>query len=194
MHNLSGGLVLGYHGCDVKVRERLLDGEPFKISENEWDWLGPGAYFWEANPKRGHDFAVELKRLGYKHARIDRPFVVGAVINPGLCLDLTTKAGVDIVSDAHDQLTQLYEMIEEELPINSDDLLRRHLDCAVIQYVHSTRAARNQPAIDTCRGVFIEGEPLYPTSGFYSKSHIQLAVHNLACIKGVFRVPQEQYE
>jgi len=37
-----------------------------------------------------------------------------------------------------------------------------------------------------------EGEPIYESAGFYSKTHVQIAVCNPACIKGVFRVPKEQ--
>jgi hypothetical protein len=49
MHELSSSFVLGYHGCDKKVGERVLAGERLKPSENEYDWLGHGIYFWEAN-------------------------------------------------------------------------------------------------------------------------------------------------
>ncbi len=194
MHNLSSGLLLGFHGCDAEIGERLLNGEKFSFSTNTWDWLGPGVYFWEANPKRGFDFAAELKRRAYKHNKIDTPFVVGAVINPGLCLDLTTKAGIDIVRDAHSQLMQIYAAAEEPPPENRENLMQRNLDCAVIQYVHQVREQAGQPSIDTIRGVFIEGDPVYQTSGFYEKTHIQLAVRNINCIKGVFRVAPDLYE
>lgn len=186
--------MLAYHGCDAAVGERLLKGEEFKSSANRWDWLGPGAYFWEANPKRGFDFAVELKARGFSHNKIDEPFVVGAVISPGLCLDLTTKAGVDILRDAHRDLVAIYEAGDQPLPENKPDLLQRDLDCAVIQQVHEVRKGRDDPPIDTVRGVFIEGAPLYAGSGFYEKTHIQLAVRNLDCIKGVFRVAKQFYE
>ena len=53
MQRLSFGFVLGYHGCDQTTGESLLAGSPFKPSENDYDWLGPGIYFWEANPLRG---------------------------------------------------------------------------------------------------------------------------------------------
>lgn len=39
--------VIAYHGCDVETAERLLSGEPFKPSQNDYDWLGEGIYFWE---------------------------------------------------------------------------------------------------------------------------------------------------
>ena len=47
------------------------------------------------------------------------------------------------------------------------------------------------PPIDSVKGIFLEGAPPYPGSGFREKTHIQIAVCNLACIKGVFRVPPE---
>lgn len=62
MHTLSSTFVLGYHGCDRTVGEKLLSGEDFKKSENSYDWLGAGIYFWENNPKRGLDFAREMSK------------------------------------------------------------------------------------------------------------------------------------
>ena len=194
MHSLSGGLVLGYHGCDAAVGERLLAGDSFTISENDWDWLGSGAYFWGANPKRGYDFAAELKARKLRHNKVASPFVVGAVINLGLCLDLTTKAGIDIVRDAHTRIMQIYKAAEKTPPSNDQNLLKRNLDRAVIEQVHLVREEEGAPAIDTVRGVFIEGEALYPGAGFHEKTHVQLAVRNLDCVKGVFRVPKHLYE
>jgi len=40
---------------------------------------------------------------------------------------------------------------------------------------------------DTVRSPFQEGTPLYTGAGFQTKNHIQIAVRNLACIKGYFR-------
>ncbi len=41
----------------------MLDGEDFKPSDNDYDWLGPGIYFWESNWARGLEFASEqMKR------------------------------------------------------------------------------------------------------------------------------------
>lgn len=194
MHNLSGGLVLGFHGCDEAVGEKLLSGEQFALSSNSWDWLGPGAYFWEANPKRGYDFAVELKERDYRHNKVNTPFVVGAVINPGLCLDLTTKAGIDIVRDAHQRILEIYSTAGKAPPENKPDLLQRNLDCVVIEQVHRVREERSDNPIDTVRGVFIEGDAIYPGSGFHANTHIQIAVRNLDCIKGVFRVSKHLHE
>jgi hypothetical protein len=187
VHRLTTGFVLGYHGCDRTIGERLLAGEPFRPSKNEYDWLGPGVYFWEANPVRGLQFAGESRRKG-----VSEPFVVGAVIDLGWCLDLTTTAGTELVAAAHQSLLINSEAAMTTIPTNSDDSLRRNLDCAVLRRLHSLLDETDGPKVDTVRAVFIEGEPIYATAGFHSKTHVQIAVCNPECIKGVFRVPKDQ--
>jgi len=192
LHRLTSTFVLGYHGCDRKVGERLLKGEAFKPSNNEYDWLGSGIYFWESNPHRGLHFAGETsKRPG---STIADPFVIGAVIELGLCLDLTTLAGIAWIRRAHDSLAKLAQAARADLPVNMHDNLRRNLDCAVMNRLHGLFDGAGLPAVDTVKGIFTEGKPVYPTAGFSEKTHIQIAVRNPACIKGVFRVPQNQLD
>jgi hypothetical protein len=92
MHELSSSFVLGYHGCDQEVAEQLLNNIPFLPSHNDYDWLGSGIYFWEANPQRGLEFANELADRSPEF--IKNPTVVGAVLDLGYCLDLTTSSGL----------------------------------------------------------------------------------------------------
>lgn len=167
--------------------ERLLRGERFKPSENDYDWLGSGIYFWENNPQRALDFAYEsMKRTGSK---IREPFVVGAVVDLGACLDLTTATSIALVRIAYESLRADFEMAEEPLPANSKDGLRRKLDCLVLNRVRSLQARRQPDApIQTVKGVFMEGDPAYSGGGFPEKTHIQIAVCDASCIKGVFRV------
>ena len=47
----------------------------------------------------------------------------------------------------------------------------------------------SSPAIDSVKGIFVEGSPVYEDSGFFHKTHVQICVCNPDCIKGVFRVP-----
>ena len=168
-----------------------MSGAPFKPSDNDYDWLGPGIYFWEANPQRGFEFAQEhSKRRG---STISKAFVIGAIIELGLCLDLTTSSGVDWIRTAYESLVQVNRAADVDLPRNSKDHLRRNLDCAVVRRLHTILEAQNLPAVDTLKGVFTEGPPVYPGAGFDQKTHIQLAVRNPRCIKGVFRVPSDQF-
>lgn len=189
MHRLSTSFVLGYHGCDAAVAEALLAGKPFRQSANDYDWLGPGVYFWEANPQRGLDFAIESSSR--KRSSIRNPTVVGAVIDLGLCLDMTTHGAIEMVKTAFSSLKETFEAAGSELPRNGADLLLRRLDCAVVRRLHSI-LENDRTSLDTVRGIFIEGSPIYENSGFHEKTHTQIAVRNLGCIKGVFRVPEEQ--
>jgi hypothetical protein len=194
LHRLTTSFILGYHGCDAKIAQRLIEGEPFKASENDYDWLGPGIYFWEANPQRALSFAQEVRKRELK--KIRTPAVVGAVIELGLCLDLASEAGIKQAAVAHAALVELYGKVGTPLPKNQggpDDLLRK-LDCAVISQLHEIREQAGQNRIDTVRGIFIEGEPIYPDAGFREKTHCQVCVCNPLQIKGVFRVPKSELD
>jgi hypothetical protein len=39
---------------------------------------------------------------------------------------------------------------------------------------------------DTVRGIFTEGGPAFEGAGIQAKSHIQVCIRNLNCIKGFF--------
>lgn len=190
MHSLNTSFILGYHGCSKAVAADLLDGAPFRPSENAYDWLGKGIYFWETNPRRGIQFFREVQNR--KQRDPEDVTVVGAVLDLGFCLDLSSSRGVEIVADSHRDLTAVIDEIPNlQMPKNElgPDLLFRNLDCAVINYLHSSRDTANLQKFDSVRGVFQEGGPLYANSGFRQKTHTQVAICNPAKIKGVFRVP-----
>ena len=123
MHRLTSSFILGYHGCDRRVGERLLAGKAFKPSNNDYDWLGPGIYFWEANPVRGLEFAEEASKR--KTSNVSKPFVIGAVIELALCLDLTTSSALDWVRIAYESLVDVTRAAGLDLPSNSKDELRK---------------------------------------------------------------------
>ena len=191
MHNLSTSFLLGYHGCDRDTGERVLANEPFNPSENAYDWLGSGIYFWESNPDRALDWAKErAARLLKNEGRVVEPFVVGAVIDPGFCLDLISSNGIFAVEQAHATFTSVVSASGAMMPENvgGNDLLQRNLDCAVINFLHFAREKAKEQPFDTVRGVFTEGKRAYMNSGFHHKTHIQICVRNQECIHGVFRV------
>ncbi|PWS37142.1 hypothetical protein DFH01_09755 [Falsiroseomonas bella] len=200
MSRLSTSFVLGYHGCDEVVGKKALTGQIDLIqSDKSYDWLGPGAYFWEGDPRRAREWAE------WKVARGDysRPFVIGAVIDLGNCLDLLVRENIELLRDAYEGLVQVNASSGLTMPRNKDvggdangDKLLRFLDCAVIKHLHSAlEEARADPdpgiervePFDTVRGVFTEGEEVYPGSGFRVRTHTQIAVRTGACIKGLFR-------
>jgi hypothetical protein len=188
VHRLSTAFVLGYHGCSRSVADRVLGGEPFARSENDYDWLGHGTHFWQANPSRALMFAREKRQ---REGGTWDTAVVGAIINLGLCLDLATTAGIEHVKTAYKSLVETYRAAGLDMPHNAggSDLLLRRLDCAVIETLHDIRKSAGETPIETVSGIFVEGHPIYERSGFYEKTHIQICVCNPECIRGVFRVP-----
>jgi hypothetical protein len=186
--------VLGYHGCDRAVAEKLLAGTPFNASDNDWDWLGHGVYFWETNPLRGLEFARELQKRKRGKSNMRDPYVVGAVIDLGFCLDLISSTGIRAVESAYLDFVDYCNTASVPVPENTggQDALFRKLDCAVINHLHKVRDAAKLPPFDSIKGVFIEDDPIYPKSGFNRKTHIQICVRSLECIRGVFRVPDDQ--
>jgi hypothetical protein len=162
LHRLSSSFVLGFHGCDETVGEKLLAGDKFKNSENVYDWLGAGMYFWESDPRRGLDWAVD--RSKNPNSRIKIPFVVGAVVDLGLCLDLTTSEAAVKIKTAHDSLVKTYVSAGRALPVNKK--LRPELDCAVINWLHYIRKRDDEEPFDSVKGAFIEGDPIYASANF----------------------------
>jgi hypothetical protein len=186
-------LILAYHGCDKEIRDAVVRGErDLESSKNEYDWLGPGIYFWENSYARALHFAHERMETPKGNTKIHNASVLGAVILLGNCLDLLDSRYLSMVQEAHDGFIK--SIAESSLvPRNTGgkDKLLRHLDCAVIRYLHSLRHERSFPAFDTVRSVFFEGKPLYPQAGFREKNHIQVCVVNPECILGYF-IPAEE--
>lgn len=185
METLSNAVVLAYHGCDKDVAEKILsqNNEHLKPSKNDYDWLGSGIYFWEADPVRGWEWAKE--HHGEKDAA-----VVGAAIHLGRCLNLMSRRDILALAEAYGVLKKWFETAEAPLPTNGKSGMARKLDKAVIETLHKIREQADPPQspYDTVRGLFIEGEPAYPQSGFYCKTHIQICVRETRVIKGYFRV------
>lgn len=143
MYHSTPGLLVGFHGCEQSVRNRIVSGSTMiKASENGYDWLGVGFYFWENN--------------------------------------FASSAGI------YGQ-----EMPKNKTVKGSKDKLLRELDCAVIENLHAMQRQIQLKPFASVRGVFVEGEELYPGAGFHDKNHIQICIRNPNCIKGFF-IPRQE--
>ncbi len=182
-------LVFGFHGCDKSVAEKVLhENQELKLSMNAYDWLGNGIYFWENSYSRALDWAKNT-------SKIKAPFVVGAIIDLGHCLNLTDFGSAELLKSAYEVLKYKSEINDIPLPKNrgkskDNDYLLRDLDCAVIEQIHEIREAESVEPYDSVRGLFQEGSPIYTGSGFLEKTHIQICIRNPNCIKGYF-IPKQ---
>lgn len=184
MYKLSPSFVLGFHGCDRQVGERALKGEiQLRDSTNPYDWLGRGVYFWENNPARALDWAISQANRG----NFTEPFVVGAVIDLGYCLDLTSQDALLEIQAAHSFLVDASRQ-EGGKPLLANKGLLRYLDCQVFEALHYLRDETDQESYDTVRSPFWEGQSLYEGTEFMQQTHIQIAVRSKSAVKGWFRV------
>lgn len=179
-------IVVGYHGCDLDIATKILvDGAAFTQSVNDYDWLGKGTYFWEYGADRAYRFADDQ----IKRKKVTTPAVLGALIQLGECFDLLDTRFTRDLADFYTQWEEESRTNKLAMPANSGktpDKKMRRLDCAVInQYLALAEEAGKK--YDTVRGCFVEGDPVFGTSGIYVESHIQIAVRNPACIVGVFK-------
>jgi hypothetical protein len=190
MTRSATSLAIGFHGCDRSVGLRVLRGGDFTPSEKAYDWLGAGVYFWEGDPVRAWEWARDRK--------YPVPFVVGAVIDLGECLDLTLRENHEYLKVAFADLKRVQREAGSRLPANKDgsrvpkrNKLLRYLDCAVITHLHhiidDAVSGSGLPRFDTVRGLFEEGQPTFRGARFYSRTHTQIAVCNQNSIRGVFR-------
>lgn len=193
MSRLSTTFVLGYHGCDAETAERAIAGEIDLVeSDQSYDWLGPGIYFWESDPQRAFEWALWKVQNG----KYRRAAVIGAAVDLGNCLDLTLRENLDLLRDAYASFAQHQVTAGVPLPENrkapnspDEDRLLRYLDCAVIRHLHKIVAdEKSIESFDSVRGMFTEGERVYPGSAIFEKTHTQIAVRNPSCILGVFKL------
>lgn len=196
LYSDRGNLSLGFHGCKASVAKKLISNpDEIKISQNEWDWLGSGFYIWENNMERALEWATN--QYGEEGA------VIGVVYELGTCLDLMDSACIQLVRLARKAFENDMNAIGKPLPSNKDlksdpnkDRILRNLDCAVINYLTSatdescrkdiqTKGYSETRPFDSVRGCFNEGAKI-PGMEIYEKTHIQIAIRNLNCIKGLF--------
>lgn len=189
MSRLQTSFVLGYHGCDKAVGLKAINGTPLRSSKGEFDWLGAGIYFWESDPLR----ALEWAQQKQKREACKEPLVIGAVIDLGNCLNLLARENVGLVKRAYHSFKDVQEKAGLPMPENktapkdkSPDLVMRYLDCAVIDHLHSIMKSEGGDAFDTVRAAFAEGRPIYDGGMIFDRNHVQIAVRNSQCIKGVF--------
>lgn len=195
MSRIRPSFVLGYHGCDKDIGLKAVNGEiPLTASDGTYHWMGHGIYFWENDPLRAYEWAKQKAARG----ACKNPYVIGAIIDLGHCLDLLIRENAPIVREAYESLKEMKTKATLPMPVNmtapkdnSKDLVLRHLDCAVIDHLHQIIQEKNGRPFDSVRAAFTEGDPIFEGGKIHAKNHVQIAVCNSECIHGYF-VPLER--
>lgn len=176
--------VLGYRGGDREIAFRILAGaNPTAYSHRDHGWLGPGIYFWENDLTKAREWALGKSR---RNGGTITPFVLGAVIDLGNCLDLTDSDNLDLLKMAYDDMKTAGVDLPQNRSIQfgTKDRTLRFLNCAVIRHLHGLISEMGEAPFDTVRGIFVEEEEENQSGS--PNVHAQIAVCNHACIKGFF--------
>ena len=184
--------IFGYHGCDKSVAEAVLSGNrELNESDNHYDWLGSGIYFWEHGPNRALEWA-ENRALDPK-STVKTPAVVGAVIHLGVCFDLMDTHYTDMLESFYPAFVEDTQRTGRPMPENRQaksqphDWLLRELDCQFINWLIPQIEAMEGIIFHTLRCAFVEGPPAFPGAGIRKRSHIQVTVRRPEAIVGYFR-------
>ncbi len=163
--------------------------------------------FGKINYERAFLWSEDKKTRG----EIKTPSVIGAIINLGYSCDFLDTKYIRMLRPYYQLMVASYEQSGKSLPENRDlskdkfrDKILRELDCAVIEFMHSEIYNQVQTDIkekgfselkifDSARGVFTEGGPAFEGAGIFEKSHIQVCIRNLNCIKGFF-LPRKEID
>lgn len=179
-------MIVGYHGTDERIVGKVLAGKTdLTPSRRNYDWLGNGIYFWEQGPRRALEFAYEQAALGRN--KIKTPAVIGAYINLGDCLDFLDTADTLRLSSFHRSFKATFAGLKNERVRKDGTKLFHRLDCAVINSLVTHLRDFEGREIDSVRGCFWEGKPVYRGAEILEKAHIQIAVRNPRCVLGYFR-------
>ena len=169
-------IVSGYHGTSSEAADMILR-EGFRISQNPYDWLGDGVYFFQDAPHRAWEWASE--RHGNAGA------VIGAEIHIVDCIDLLDVGWNSIISDTYD--SYLKNLRDSGRAIPEQSRRRHRLDREVMNYAVGV-LSESGVKIACVRAAFGEGRPVYPDSAFYDRAHVQISVRDIGvCIRRIWR-------
>ncbi len=170
--------VVGYHGCEAVFADGVRSGRislsDWNHSDNPFDWLGKGIYFWETSRTRAEQWAAD--KFG------GRADVLQVEIDLGKCLNLLESTYHGALWEMHRSLRVVYR--ERHMPWPTNHKKRHYLDCLVINAFARLEEKQRSP-FQTVRGVFEEGRPVFPGSAIRTQSHIQIAVRDVQCIRNL---------
>ncbi len=167
--------VYGYHGTSLAAAQTIIE-RGFSLSVNDYDWLGTGVYFFQDAPLRAYKWASER----YPEA----PAVIRTKLVLENCLDLVDVTWFPIIREAYDLFVSAYNQTNLPLPRQNPQRSKAHrLDCAFFNYIVSEILEPQGEVVSSIRGVFNEGDRIYPNSAIFDRAHIQIVIRNLSAIE-----------
>jgi hypothetical protein len=172
-------LVYGYHGTSQTKAANILQ-HGFLTSDNDYDWLGTGIYFFQDAPIRAKQWATQ------QHP--NDPAVICALIKLENCIDLFDVGWQPLLKNMYNLFTERRRSMNRPLPKQNPGSSKAHrLDCAFLNFAHELMLSQGQ-SIDSIRAAFIEGERIFPDSAIFDLTHVQIAIRNPTLIQECYLV------
>jgi hypothetical protein len=161
--------IYGYHGTTTtKARNILTQG--FRASDNDYDWLGTGIYFFQDAPMRAKQWATQQYP--------ENPAVIRALIRLDNRIDLFDIAWQPVLKNLYNSFVEQYRRTNRPLPTQNSDRSKAHrLDCAFFNFASEVIFSRGQ-SVESIRSAFMEGDRLFPDSAIFDLAHVQIAIRN----------------
>jgi hypothetical protein len=166
--------IYGYHGTSQTQALSILENG-FRASDNDYDWLGTGIYFFQDAPTRAKQWAIE------QHP--DNPAVIRAKIELENCIDLLDINWVPPLKIIYNSFVE--QRIRANLPLpkqNPSKSKAHRLDCAFFNFASQVLSSRGK-TLAIIRAVFVEGESIFPDSAIFDLAHVQVVIKDRSLIK-----------
>jgi hypothetical protein len=169
-------IVYGYHGTSqAKAANILKNG--FLASDNDYDWLGTGIYFFQDAPLRAKQWATQ------QHP--DDPVVLQASIHLHNCIDLFDIGWQPLLKKLYNSFVEQWGLTNQPFPRQEPERSKAHrLDCSFLNYSIQLLSGRDI-IIESVRAAFMEGERLFPDSAIFDLAHVQIAIRNPNLIRSI---------
>lgn len=164
--------VYGYHGTSQTAAALIVHGT-FLPSNNRYDWLGDGIYFWEEAPERAWEWARQVYG--------DDAAVVASRLLLDSCMDLAERHWQEFLAEVYRSFAHERKQRGRAVPRQRPNSGSHPLDRVIINRAVVTLAQQGI-VIRVVRSPFREGKRLYPWSALYSHQHVQIAVRDTALI------------
>jgi hypothetical protein len=166
--------VYGYHGTSrTKAMSILNNG--FRVSDNDYDWLGTGIYFFQDAPARAGAWAKEQYP--------EDPVVIRASIYLEGYMDLLDIVWFEDLKTIYSVFAEQYRFRGVPIPLQNPSISKAHrLDCAFFKYTTQLLLGQDNQ-VECIRAAFVEGNSIFPNSAIFDLAHVQIAVLNPALIK-----------
>ena len=99
--------ILGYHGTSQERGAAILS-TGFRASDNDYDWLGTGIYFFQDAPLRAKQWAT--------HQHPQDPAVICSRIRLDNCIDLFDIGWQPLLKNVYNSFVEQYRDTEQPLP------------------------------------------------------------------------------